>query len=95
MFNNIEISELKKIIGRVNIIDIRDNYIFKMGNIPTSKNIPMNFITTNPGEYLNNSITYYIYCEQGIRSVQVCKKLSSLGYKVINIIGGYQLYIKN
>lgn len=94
MFNNIEIFEIKRLIGGVNIIDIRDNYIFKIGSIPTSKNIPMNFLLTNPHEYLDKLTTYYVYCDHGIRSVQVCKKLSALGYKLINIIGGYQAYIK-
>ena len=52
MLSSIPTSDLKKMIGRINIIDIRDNYLYKLGSIPTSKNIPMNFLLINPDDYL-------------------------------------------
>ena len=53
MLSSIPTSDIKGMIGRINIIDIRDNYLYKLGSIPTSKNIPANFLITNPDNYLN------------------------------------------
>lgn len=90
--NNITVSELKKLIPGIKIIDIRDNYEYNLGNIPTSKNVPKNFLLTNPSVYLNKIDTYYIYCNYGNTSSSVCNNLRNQGYKVINIIGGYNEY---
>ena len=92
MSGEISVMELKRLIPGVRIIDIRDNYQFNLGSIPTSINIPMNFLLTNPDIYLNKSDTYYLYCEYGSRSKGVCEQLSRKGYNVINISGGFSEY---
>lgn len=92
MSNDITVSELKRIIPGAKIIDIRDNYQFNLGSIPTSINIPMNFLLTNPDSYLTKNNTYYIYCEYGSRSNKVCHELLKKGYNVINILGGFSEY---
>lgn len=93
MYESIDTNELKALIGSVNIIDIRDNYLYRIGSVPTSKNIPVNFLIMNPGFYLNKDETYYIYCSYGSQSTKVCSKLVNQGFKVINIIGGYNDYV--
>ena len=40
--NEIDAKELKSLIGKVNIIDLRDSYIYNLGHIPTSRNVPYN-----------------------------------------------------
>lgn len=90
--NNITTEELKSLIPNVKIIDIRDNYKYNLGNIPTSKNVPVNFLLTNPENYLNNIDTYYIYCEYGSTSSRTCNILRNKGYKVVNVLGGYNDY---
>ena len=90
--NNITVSELKSLIPGVRIIDVRDNYKYGLGNIPTSKNIPANFLLTNPDNYLNKEDIYYIYCDFGNTSARVCDVLKRKGYKVVNILGGYNEY---
>lgn len=92
MSNSITITELRKLIPGAKIIDIRDNYQFNLGSIPTSINIPMNFLLTNPDSYLAKNNVYYIYCEYGSRSKTVCSKLNQMGYNVINILGGFSEY---
>lgn len=92
MSYDITTSELKKLIPNAKIIDIRDNYQFNLGSIPTSINIPMNFLLTNPNSYLTLNNTYYIYCEFGTRSKNVCNELTKKGYKVINVLGGFRDY---
>lgn len=92
MSRDITTIELKRLIPGAKIIDIRDNYKFNLGSIPTSINIPMNFLLTNPDSYLTKNNTYYIYCEYGSRSKGVCNELSKKGYNVINILGGFSDY---
>ena len=88
----IKIEELLNINNNLKIIDIRDNYLFNIGNIPNAINIPMNLLIMNPSNYLNKNEIYYIYCNRGISSKKTCELLTSLGYNVINIIGGYMSY---
>lgn len=90
--NNITTDELKSLIPGIKIIDIRDNYKYNLGNIPTSKNVPASFILTNPENYLNLEDKYYIYCEYGSTSSRVCNILKNKGYNVINVLGGYNDY---
>lgn len=82
-------------LDNLNIIDIRDGYLYNIGNIPGSKNIPMNFLLMNPENYLNKDEIYYLYCSYGINSKKACLKLTSMGYNVFNIKGGYNLYKVN
>lgn len=93
MYKGISTNEVKGLIGRINIIDIRDNYLYNIGNIPTSKNIPFNYLYMNPNDYLEKEKIYYIYCSKGVQSNKMCSYLSNLGYNVINIDGGYNDYI--
>ena len=93
MFNNIRASELKGLIGKVNIIDIRKNFMYNLGSIPTSINIPKEYLLVFPDKYLNKDEEYYIYCSGGMESVKVCDTLTNLGYKVINVLGGYHDYL--
>lgn len=88
----IRIEDIINRLDDLNIIDIRDKYLFNVGSIPNSKNIPMNFLTINPDNYLNHEEIYYIYCNMGVNSKKTCEVLSKLGYNVINIIGGYSEY---
>lgn len=88
----IDISELKSIINNIHLIDIRDNFQYVLGHIPSAINIPMNFLITNPENYLNKDEEYYINCEFGSRSKKTCMILNSKGFKTINVIGGYNAY---
>lgn len=92
MSDDISVTELKRMIPGIKIVDIRDNYQFNMGSIPTSINIPTNFLLTNPDIYLNKNSTYYLYCEYGTTSKKVCNQLSNKGFNVINILGGFSEY---
>ena len=88
----INIESIINNLYNLNIIDIRDNYLYNIGNIPNSKNIPMNLLIMNPDNYLDKEKTYYIYCNRGINSKKTCEILTSVGFNVINIVGGYLEY---
>ena len=93
MYKNIMASDLKGLIGKVNIIDIRKNYLYNIGSIPSSKNIPSSFLLMSPEKYLDLDKEYYIYCSAGLESPKVCSELNSKGYKVVNVLGGYNSYM--
>ena len=95
MYDNITASDLKKLLGKVNIIDIRSNYLYRLGCIPTSISVPSNYLTMNPEQYLSKDKLYYIYCSSGMNSPRVCSLLTNLGYKVVNVLSGYNDYVSN
>lgn len=95
MMKSINIDELLKLTEKNNIIDIRDKQKYNDNHIPNAINIPYNQLITNPDKYLDKEKKYYIYCQKGMSSYSICKILTTLGYKVININGGYESYILN
>ncbi|WP_010233450.1 rhodanese-like domain-containing protein [Clostridium arbusti] len=92
-FNSISAHDLDGKLGKINLIDVRENYEYKGGHIPTAKNVPMGAILTNPEKYINKSKEYHIVCQSGSRSARTCKELSNQGYNVVNISGGTRSYI--
>lgn len=92
IYSSISCEDLKKIIGRADIIDIRPNYLYNLSSIPCSKNIPKNYLLMNPEKYLDKNKKYYIYCTFGIESASICNKLNKEGYNLVNILGGFNSY---
>lgn len=96
-FNNkgkqgISVSDIDELIGKIELIDIREYYEFMNGSIKTAKNIPMNQLLSQPAYYLDKSKTYYIMCQSGMRSKRVVNALQKLGYQVIDVKGGMGTY---
>lgn len=81
-----------EINSNMNLIDIRDNYLYNLGHILNAVNIPMNFLIMNPSNYLKKDEIYYIYCNRGINSKKTCELLTNVGYNAVNINGGYTEY---
>ena len=90
---SISINDLITIINQINIIDIRSVQSYNNNHIPNSKNIPFEKLIANPSLYLNFSDKYYLYCQKGLSSENVCKILNNIGYNVVNIDGGYESWI--
>lgn len=89
----IHVNELEELIGKVDIIDIREPYEVKAKALKTAKNIPMGQLINTPSKYLIKDKTYYIMCQSGGRSSNTCKILRKEGYDVINIAGGIGAYM--
>lgn len=85
------ISKLEK--EKINIIDIRCHYEYLLGKIPTAINIDKILLLQSPSTYLDKQKTYYIYCQSGTSSNNLVQKLNSIGYKTVNINGGYNNYL--
>lgn len=93
MISSISVSELKRIMPRVHIIDIRSVEKYNDSHIPGAINIPSDKLLTSYDKYLNQSETYYIYCQKGLKSLQLSQILNRLGYKLINLNGGYESWV--
>ncbi|MBA4687422.1 MAG: rhodanese-like domain-containing protein [Candidatus Galacturonibacter soehngenii] len=91
----IHVNELEELIGKVDIIDIREPYEVKIKALKTAKNIPMGKLINAPSKYLLKDKTYYIMCQSGGRSSNTCKMLRKEGYHVINVAGGIGAYSGN
>ena len=91
---NIDIIKLLKLQEKekINIIDIRNASLYNNGHIQSSKNIPQTNLMLSPEKYINKNNIYYIYCQHGTRSEYLCTLLNNMGYKTVNIIGGYNAY---
>ena len=96
MYDSININEISRINTNdpTNIIlDIRDKYEYVLSHIIKSINIPYTYLITIPQNYLNFENKYYIYCDSGVKSRKLCEYLSNLGYRCIDLIGGYKAYL--
>lgn len=93
MISSISISDLLKITDQIHIIDIRSEQSYNNNHMNGAINIPYEKLIARPSQYLNPNIRYYIYCQKGLSSGKVCQILTRMGYKVTNIIGGYEEWI--
>lgn len=93
MIYSISIKELLNKGSDISIVDIRSNQSYNNNHIPNAKNIPSMELISNPSKYLEKEKTYYLYCQKGTSSIRVCNLLNNLGYKVINVNGGYEAWI--
>lgn len=91
--DRISIDNFKMIQNNSNIIDIRSVQSYNNNHILGAINIPFEKLLVNPNIYLDKNKTYYIYCQKGISSRNLCEILSKAGYKVISIDGGYENWV--
>ena len=89
----IHVNDLDNLIGKVELIDIREVYEYKSGSIQTAKNIPMGNLISEPSKYMEKNKIYYIMCQSGGRSNMATKELTKLGFDVINVAGGMGSYV--
>ena len=89
---SVDINSIDSILTKIKLIDIREPYETSAGTIKGAKKIPMNILLEKNEQYLNKSDEYYIMCQSGMRSSRTVKALSKLGYKVVNVSGGFGSY---
>ena len=73
------------------ILDVRTEDERGLGFIPNSINIDLEGLRDRIDE-LDKEITYIIYCKAGLRGYIAYKLLVNLGYKAVNLDGGYKLW---
>lgn len=74
------------------LVDVRESFLYKMGNIAGSINIPMSecgrLFSLDKGDI-------YVYCHKGDISGEAVKLLCDIGYNACNLKGGYLEYLRN
>lgn len=73
---SIDVNAMDNLIGKVELIDIREPYEYASGIIKTAKNIPMGNLLAEPDKYLLKEKTYYLICRSGVRSVMAVRQLT-------------------
>jgi rhodanese-related sulfurtransferase len=90
--NTVDVNDLKDILEKINLIDIREPYEYRSGHLPNAKNIPMDEVLEGADAHLDKSKEYHIVCQSGARSSRTCGILKSKGFNVINVSGGTGRY---
>ena len=93
-FEIIPARDLERYVGqpRTLIIDLRDKPEYDCYHIDTAINIPYEELDEHMYQ-LYDYIMIIVYCERGNQSLMAARKLSRLGYHVINVAGGMSAYL--
>jgi len=89
----INVNDMDSLMGKVELIDIRETYEYNSGSIISAKNIPMGNLLMEPSKYLEKDEIYYIMCQSGGRSGSACRELLKQGFDVVNVSGGMGSYV--
>ena len=84
----------QKDIKNAVLIDVRTPEEYQAGHLEQAINI--NWFDTdfqNQVEELDSKNTFYVYCKKGGRSAKAAQLLDSLGYEVVDLLGGYEAYL--
>ncbi len=73
------------------LLDVRMAGEFRRGHIQGAVNVPIDEVRDRLGE-LPRGRTLLVHCLTGIRSYYVCRTLTQLGYRALNLSGGYVVY---
>ncbi|GKX31251.1 CoA-disulfide reductase [Vallitalea longa] len=87
LWNEIDKKDKQKAV----IIDVRDKVEYDLGFIEGAENIPVNSLRDKMNE-LDKNKEILLYCAIGIRGYIAGRILTQKGYKVKNLIGGYNFY---
>lgn len=77
------------------LVDVRTPEEFAAGHLGNAVNI--NWLSrdfVNRFNAVDKEKTVYVYCEKGGRSAKAAKVLDSLGFKVVDLTGGYDAVMK-
>lgn len=91
--NVIHVNDMDSLIGKVEILDIREPFEYRGGSLKTAKNVPMGNLLADPDQYLKKDQTYYIMCQSGGRSGNATRALAKKGFDVVNVAGGMGSYV--
>lgn len=88
----ISVSDLKKRIGSVRVLDVRREPEWQGGHIADATWWPLDNLRVSPPE-VDRSVPLAVHCKGGYRSVIACSLLRRAGFEnVINVIGGFDAW---
>lgn len=72
------------------LIDVRTPKEFQAGHLPGAENIDiLQDGVVSRFQSLDKEKTVYVYCQKGGRSAKASKVLDSLGFKTVDLLGGF------
>lgn len=82
--------ELKKNLGKVKLIDVREKEEYDEEHIAGSILIPMNTLTEErlEEEKITRKDEIVMYCRSGSRSSFTCRRMEMLGFKKVKSLDG-------
>lgn len=86
--------ELSEKLSEYTVLDVREPFEWQMGAIADSVKIPMNDIPGRLSE-LEPNRKYAVICAHGNRSEVVSVYLADNGFRVANVIGGMQRWVRS
>lgn len=92
MLGSISVTELQSLLHKVTLFDIRSVAKFQEGHIPGAVQVDKNELMVRPERFMKLGTPYYVYCDYGSKSLNICRMLSAKGYHVITVIGGYRAW---
>ena len=94
MANEVSINELEQAIASgEKVVDVREDWEFTDGHVPTAKHVALNSIPENLNEFSKESKTWII-CQSGGRSMTAANFLEAQGYNVVSVAGGTGAWIQ-
>ena len=94
MANEVSINELEQAIASgEKVVDVREDWEFTDGHVPTAKHIALNSVPENLNEFSKDSTTWII-CQSGGRSMTAANYLEGQGYNVVSVAGGTGAWIQ-
>lgn len=73
------------------IIDLREPEEYVQGHIPNAVNIPYEGVNETKMDYPKDKILI-LYCDRGNASLLIGRHWSKMGYRIVNIYGGFRAY---
>ena len=94
MANEVSINKLEQAIASGDkVVDVREDWEFTDGHVPTAKHIALSDIPENLTEFSKDSKTWII-CQSGGRSMTAANYLEAQGYNVVSVAGGTGAWIQ-
>lgn len=73
------------------IVDLRDETSYEYGHIKGAENYPFDDLMDAPS-LLSEDVPILFYCSRGSESLLACNRYAGMGYRVINVANGLNLY---
>ncbi|MEY3971703.1 MAG: hypothetical protein RLY84_96 [Actinomycetota bacterium] len=95
MAREVSIDELEAAVSAGHpVLDVREDWEYDAGHVPTAKHIPLNTIPDRLNE-ISKTEQVWIICQAGGRSMTAANYLESQGYNVVSVAGGTGAWIQS
>lgn len=93
LFETISARNVGKYVNKdkVLLIDLRSRESYKLSRIYNSINVPYSRIDSGDF-FFPKDYKLVLYCERGGKSFSAARILSSMGFPVVAVVGGMQMY---